>query len=402
MERSQHLAVLRRVVPSVAEPRDTDALLRRTLRSLTRLTGHELSSLHLLSPDGRTLPLRGEHGLSARLREVNLVHLPGEGLIGRVATSGRAIGLKHVSRSPHLLRAARSVVQEEGIQAFACVPIRSGGRLLGTVAVGRRTPQPFTAEDLRLLEVAAGHVGAVLEWATAEPEPAPEIRTRHELLAALVDEVRRSHQSMLGWARLLQAEHPTESSVSAHGFHVLERLLARQTDLLGDLHDLSQIVAGTLPCDRRPIDLVATLEDVLEAWRAGEAAPVDVELTTEVAACRVIADERRLRRVLAAVLADAAASSGSDSDQTIVVRLERRGHRARIAVSSELPTGAPESVRWSASAGDALGGLGPVDIELAIARHVVGLHGGTLARADAGGESRHELILELPTLPGAA
>jgi hypothetical protein len=43
-----------------------------------------------------------------------------------------------------------------------------------------------------------------------------------------------------------------------------------------------------------------------------------------------------------------------------------------------------------------------VDIELAIARHVVGLHGGTLARADARGESRHELILELPTLPGAA
>ena len=400
MERSRHLAVLRRFVPSVSAPGDTDALLRRTLRSLTRLTGHELSSLHLLSPDGRTLPLRGEHGLSPRLREVNLVHLPGEGLIGRVAASGQAIGLKHVSRSPRLLRAARSVVQEEGIQAFACVPIRAGGRLLGTVAVGRRTPQPFTAEDLRLLEVAAGHVGAVLEWATAEPEPAPEIRTRHELLAALVDEVRRSHQSMLGWARLLQAEHPTESSVSAHGFHVLERSLARQTDLLGDLHDLSQIVAGTLPCDRRPIDLVATLEDVLGGWRAGEAVPVDVELTTEVAACRVIADERRLRRVLAAVLADAAASSGSD--QTIVVRLERRRHRARIAVSSGPPTGAPEPVRSSASAGGALGGLGPVDIELAIARHVVGLHGGTLARTDAGGESRHELILELPTLPGAA
>jgi signal transduction histidine kinase len=319
-------------------------------------------------------------------------------LIGRVATSGQAIGLKHVSRSPHLLRAARSVVQEEGIQAFACVPIRSGGRLVGTVAVGRRAPQPFTAEDLRLLEVAAGHVGTVLEWATAEPEPAPETRTRSELLAALVDEVRRSHQSMLGWTRLLQAEHPTESSVSAHGLHVLERSLARQVDLLGDLHDLSQIVAGRLPCDRRPIDLVTTLEDVLAAWRAGEAMPLDVELTTDVAACRVIADERRLRRVIAAVLADAAASS--DSDQKIIVRLERRRHRARLAVSSGPATGAP--VRSSASPGDVLGGLGPVDIELAIARHVVGLHGGTLARTEAGGHSRHELILELPTLPGAA
>jgi signal transduction histidine kinase len=399
MDRRRHLAVLRRLVTSVAAPRDTDAMLRRTLRSLTTLTGHELSSLHLLSSDGRTLPLRGEHRLSARLREVNLVHLPGEGLIGRVAASGQAIGLRHVSRSPHLLRAARGVVQAEGIQAFACVPIRSSGRLLGTISVGRRTPEPFTAEDLRLLEVAAGHVGGVLEWATAEPDPPPEIRTRHELLAALVDEVRRSHQSMLGWARLLQAQHPAESSVSAHGLHVLERALARQGDLLGDLQDLSQIVAGTLPCDRRPIDLVATLEDVLAACRAGEG-PLDVELITEVAACPVVADERRLRRVLSVVVADTAASGGTA--QKVVIRLERRRHRARIAVSGGPAMRAPAPVRPSAFPGDPFGELGPEGIELAIARHVVGLHGGTLARRDAGDDSPHAFILELPTLPGAA
>lgn len=404
MNRSRHLAVLRRVVTAAGSPLDVDALLDRTMRSLTTLTGNELASLHLFSPDRRTLRLRADRGLSPRLRRVNLVHLPGEGLIGRVAMSGQPVELKRVTRSAHLLPAARGVVEADGIRAFACVPICVAGRVLGTVSVGRRTAEPFTVEDLRLLEATAGHVGSILGCAPGQPGPSPADTTRRrELLAALVDELRRSHQSMLGWARLLRDHHAADLSVSAHGLTVLERSLTRQTQLLGDLQDLSHILAGTLPCDRRPIDLVATLEAAVADWAPGEEASPVVDLVTELASCPVVGDERRLRQVIATLVSDTVASVGGRPK--VVVRLERARDRARIAVGVgvALPVLAAPGRTLRASLCDSAASRGePESIELAIARHLILLHEGTLVRHDPGDAARHETVVELPALTAAA
>lgn len=404
MNRSRHLAVLRRVVASPGSPLDIDALLGRTMRSLTRLTGDELASLHLLSADRRTLRLHAERGLSARLREVNLVHVPGEGLIGRVALSGQPVELKRVTRSAYLLHAARGAVEADGIRAFACVPIRAGGRVLGTVAVGRRTPAPFSAEDVRLLEATAGHVGAVLGCAAGPPAPAAaDAAMRRELLVSLVDELRRSHQSMLGWARLLRGHHATDLSLPAHGLAVLEQSLSRQTHLLGDLQDLSHILAGSLPCDRRPIDLVALLAGAVAGCSPGNGQPPAVDLVTELPSCLVMGDERRLRQVIATLVSDTAASVGSGAP--VVVRLERAPrNRARIAVGVGPATPAfvsPDRARRVCPANDAAGTIGPESIDLAIARHLVMLHDGTLVRHDPG-DAGHETVVELPALTAAA
>lgn len=402
MERSRHLAVLRRVVASPLPSPRIEMVLDRAARSLTRLTGDELTSLHLWSADGRTLELQGARGLSARLREVNRVHLPGEGLIGRVATSGQAIALRHVARSPYLLPAARGAVQADGIRAFVCVPIRSAGGVLGTVSMGRQTGEPFTAEDVRMLEVTAAHLGAVLDRSGDATSPSAETEPGRELVAALVAELQRTHQAMLGWTRLLRAHHVTDRPLAAHGLDVLERALARQTRLLGDLHDLSQVVAGGLPCDRRPIDLVATLEAALADCPAGEDPPGAVDLVTDLAICPVLGDERRLRQVIAALVADTVRATGAR--KRVVVQLQRVRNRARVAVRAAGPA-APRAGGggWATpgfETGD--GAAAPETIELAIARHLVALHGGTLAHRGSPAASQHELVLELPALAGAA
>jgi len=102
--------------------------------------------------------------------------------------------------------------------------------------------------------------------------------------------------SMLGWVRLLQQGRGPRSPLSAHGLAVLQQDMTGQVQRLGDLVDLSQIVTGTLPCDRRHVDLLTILEDAL-----GTAVPAAarIDLVTEVAACPVLGDERRLRQVVA-------------------------------------------------------------------------------------------------------
>jgi len=159
----RHLQVLRAVNEAVSRSLDLNEVLQRSLAALTHVTGHEISSLHLISADGNSLLLRGDRGLSDELRRVN-VELPmGEGLIGRVALTGQARRVDDVGVTDDLLPAARAVVTTDGIRGFVCVPIRARHRILGTLSLGRQTEDRFTDEEVALLECVADQIGLALD-----------------------------------------------------------------------------------------------------------------------------------------------------------------------------------------------------------------------------------------------
>jgi C4-dicarboxylate-specific signal transduction histidine kinase len=159
----RHLQVLRAVNEAVSRSLDLNEVLQRSLAALTHVTGHEISSLHLISADGNGLLLRGDRGLSDELRRVN-VELPmGEGLIGRVALTGQARRVDDVGVTDDLLPAARAAVTTDGIRGFVCVPIRARHRILGTLSLGRQTEDRFTDEEVALLECVADQIGLALD-----------------------------------------------------------------------------------------------------------------------------------------------------------------------------------------------------------------------------------------------
>jgi C4-dicarboxylate-specific signal transduction histidine kinase len=147
----------------VSRSLDLNEVLQRSLAALTHVTGHEISSLHLISADGNSLLLRGDRGLSDELRRVN-VELPmGEGLIGRVALTGQARRVDDVGVTDDLLPAARVAVNTDGIRGFVCVPIRARHRILGTLSLGRQTEDLFADEEVALLECVADQIGLALD-----------------------------------------------------------------------------------------------------------------------------------------------------------------------------------------------------------------------------------------------
>jgi signal transduction histidine kinase len=159
----RHLQVLRAVNEAVSRSLDLNEVLQRSLAALTHVTGHEISSLHLISADGNSLLLRGDRGLSDELRRVN-VELPmGEGLIGRVALTGQARRVDEAGATDDLLPAARAAVTIDGIRGFVCVPIRARHRILGTLSLGRQTDDHFTDEEVALLECVADQIGLALD-----------------------------------------------------------------------------------------------------------------------------------------------------------------------------------------------------------------------------------------------
>ena len=159
----RHLQVLREVSEAVSRSLDLNEIVQRSLAALTRVTGHEIASLHLISADGNNLLLRGDRGLSDELRRVNLELPMGEGLIGRVALSGTARRVDDASQDEDLLPTARAAVSSDGIRGFVCVPIRARNRILGTLSLGRQTEDRFTDEEVAVLECVADHVGLAID-----------------------------------------------------------------------------------------------------------------------------------------------------------------------------------------------------------------------------------------------
>src|SRR4029434_64668 len=100
-----HVRILHRIGEAIGATLDVEEVLRTALDALTHVTGHEISSLHLLSEDGRSLHLRGDRGLSDQLREVNRELTVGTGLIGRVAATGETLNIKNAAQSKNLLPA---------------------------------------------------------------------------------------------------------------------------------------------------------------------------------------------------------------------------------------------------------------------------------------------------------
>jgi signal transduction histidine kinase len=232
----RHLQILRTVTAAVSRSLNLNEVLQKSVNALTHVTGHEIASLHLIADDGHTLLLRGNRGLSERLREVNLILPLGQGLIGRVALTGRAERLDEVTKSPDLLPLAQQIVAADGIRGFVCVPIRARHRILGTLSLGRRNERPFTDEEVVLLECTADQIGLALDNARLYSE------TRHQL-----DDLRRTQTEVVK-AERLAAVGELAGGV-AHEINNPLMIILGQVHLLLQSQDSADMLSGLKAID---------------------------------------------------------------------------------------------------------------------------------------------------------
>lgn len=221
---------------------------------------------------------------------------------------------------------------------------------------------------------------------------------KDEFLAVLSHELRTPLTLTLGWTRLLRRKgldaYQTDRAISA-----IERSALTQKRLIEDLLDVSRIVAGRLQLDRNLIQLNDAVGLVLEELRpAAEEKGLALDSTIEPGLA-VSADALRLQQIVTNLVVNAIKFTPAGG--TVAVRAEAVNGQARIVVTDSGIGIEPEFMPHifeafrQADAGPrrAYGGLG---LGLSIVRHLVELHGGTIAATSRGSGQGTSFEVRLP------
>ena len=214
-------------------------------------------------------------------------------------------------------------------------------------------------------------------------------RMKDEFLATLSHELRTPLNAMLGWAHLLETGQFDPASLR-RALKVIHNSAHAQKQLIEDILDVSRIINGKMVLKTSSVDIRRIVDCALDTLRpAAEAKRITV--TTEVAEVPEICGDRdRLQQVVWNLLSNAIKFTPRDG--RVDVHVDHSGTDLRIVVSDNGCGIAPDFRpfifdRFSqadSSLTRAHGGLG---LGMAIVRHLVELHGGTV-QAESDGENR--------------
>jgi hypothetical protein len=231
-------------------------------------------------------------------------------------------------------------------------------------------------------------------------------RVKDEFLATLSHELRTPLNAILGWGRLLQGGAVPEEQ-GEHAVDTIVRNALAQNRLIDDLLDVSRIITGKFRLDVEEIDINAVSAAAVDVVRpAAEAKGVRLQVIFDPDGGHVMGDASRLQQVMWNLLSNAVKFTPKGG--RVHVTLRRRDSNVEITVTDTgagiTPGFLPRVFdRFAQQSHDELevsarrtGGLG---LGLALVKHIVELHGGTVVAQSEGPGKGASFVVRLPIVP---
>ncbi|MDB5291001.1 MAG: Chemotaxis protein methyltransferase CheR [Phycisphaerales bacterium] len=262
----------------------------------------------------------------------------------------------------------------------------------------------FLAEGT-LISAMGGSLHRAEARACAEKERAEAAnRAKDDFLATVSHELRTPLTAILSWVYVLRTvgTDPSAEDDRAEGLEAIELSAKAQSKLIEDLLDVSRITAGRLRLAMGPVNARQFVETAVDTVRPMAEAK-GVELRSEIEDVgNVSGDSDRLQQVVWNLATNSIKFTPAGG--SVAIRLMRSNGRAKLIVTDTgigikrecLPRLFERFEQVDQAGARRQGGLG---LGLAIVRHLVELHGGTV-QAQSEGEGRGaSFAVEIPLLP---
>lgn len=292
------------------------------------------------------------------------------------------------------------------------VPMAVMGRIIGTIEVQSYQHDVYRAEHVTAMSMAANLTAVAIENVrllklerTAREAAEESNRLKDEFLATVSHELRTPLTAILGWSRLLEGGS-LDNSTMQQAVETIGRNAKAQAQIVDDILDVSRIITGNLYLDLHPLEVVPVVENAINVVRpTADAKGIKVETYFDSVPAMISGDANRLQQVVWNLLSNAVKFTNSGGRVCVKVS---QGHGAvEVSVSDTgqgiskefLPYVFDRFRQADSTTTRQHGGLG---LGLAIARHLVEIHGGTI-RAESKGESRGaSFTIRLPLLDASA
>jgi PAS domain S-box-containing protein len=378
-------------------------LLRALLGRVRLALGSDTATVLLLDGGGQLLVPIVSDGLQAESGEA--IQIPvNRGVAGRIAASDDGLIIDDLATVDVV-----NLFLKERVASIVGAPLRVDGRLIGVMHVGSLSLRHFTHDDLHLLRLVAHRAALAIERARLhETERAARIeaeaasRAKDEFLAMLSHELQTPLSVVLLWAPLLRSGGLDQAGV-ARALDIIEQNARAQNQMIVDLLDVSRIVAGKLTLHPQRIDPAPVIETAIESLRPiAEVKGISISAQADSDIGVIVCDAQRLSQIISNLLGNAIKFTPNGG--RVEIALSRVGNQARLTVTD---TGygisrefLPHVFERFRQADTGLtrkhGGLG---LGLAIVRHLVELHGGTVS-ASSDGEGKGAIFTVLLPVSG--
>jgi signal transduction histidine kinase/CheY-like chemotaxis protein len=354
-------------------------------------------SLYDRAKDVRTAAYGWGDGLEIDVSQLPPMPVTKDGPNSRAVRTGNVIitddYMKATSGHPQVVIGAENGRRP---QSSLVVPMSVLGRILGTIEVQSYERLAYKPGHAAAMRMAANLTAVAIENAQllalesqARAEAEESNRLKDDFLATVSHELRTPLTAILGWARMLDSPLPQPQFMRA--IQTIQRNAKAQAELIDDILDVSRIVTGNLYLNLEPTDLTQIVEAAINVVRpTAETKHIQVKTDFADQPTLVSGDAHRLQQVVWNLLSNAVKFTPQGGHVHVSTRhLGAYVHLEIVdngqGISAEFLPHVFERFRQADSSTTRKhGGLG---LGLAIVRHLVEIHGGTV-QAESDGEGK--------------
>lgn len=291
-------------------------------------------------------------------------------------------------------------------QSSLAAPMAVMRGIIGTIEVQTYQKAAYSPEHVTAMRMGANLTAVAIEnvrllerESNARANAEESNRLKDEFLATVSHELRTPLTAILGWSRMLESGTLT-TDMADRAIETISRNARSQAQIIDDILDVSRIITGKLYLELHPVEIAPVLEAAINVVRpTAEAKGIQIEVDFEPEPAAVPGDTNRLQQVFWNLLSNAVKFTPAGGK--VSVRLRHINSEIEIVVTDTgqgisqdfLPYVFDRFRQADSTSTRQHGGLG---LGLAIARHLVEIHGGSISASSAGNGRGAMFTVKLP------